>query len=214
MIIWLVYAQLLYLGFRRQRRPRLIINRGKNKDINGLCIISNMSAESVYIQYIIADLTTSRGTITQDVTDFEQFNDDEGKQDNDDQASLAFGPVEDNTRQGPMASGSCRHIGSYADLIIRLARDEGVEMVGYRPKDESLEFHSLTIRLIAIYGPEDQPIGAERTFKLEDRSGHCNLVPASWDTRRLASKWQRRKLAKQVKRLNDTNFISSSQLKE
>lgn len=29
LLIWLVYAQLLYKGYRRQRRPRLIINRGK-----------------------------------------------------------------------------------------------------------------------------------------------------------------------------------------
>lgn len=47
MIIWLVYAQLLYLGFRRQRNPRLIINRGRNKDINALCLISNKTVEKL-----------------------------------------------------------------------------------------------------------------------------------------------------------------------
>jgi len=72
LVIWIVYAPPLYLGFRRQRSPRLIINRGRNKDINALCLISNMSAEYVFVQYIIAELHTSQGTITMDVTDFEQ----------------------------------------------------------------------------------------------------------------------------------------------
>lgn len=79
LMIWLVYAQLLYKGYRRQRRPRLIINRGKSKDINALCIISNMSAEPVFIEYIVAELQTSHGTIVMDVTDLERGYDDQGK---------------------------------------------------------------------------------------------------------------------------------------
>ncbi len=72
LLVWVIYAQLLYLSFRRQRSPSLIINRGRNKDINALCIISNMSAESIFIQYIIVELETSEGKITMDVTDLEQ----------------------------------------------------------------------------------------------------------------------------------------------
>ena len=43
LLIWIIYAQLLYLGFRRQRTPRMLINRGRKKDLDALCIISNMS---------------------------------------------------------------------------------------------------------------------------------------------------------------------------
>ncbi|SHF35521.1 hypothetical protein SAMN02745148_02403 [Modicisalibacter ilicicola DSM 19980] len=208
LIIWLAYAQLLYMGFRRQRRPRLIINRGKKKDIEALCIISNMSAEAIFIEYIIADLETSEGTITMDVTDFDQEYT-EGDENRKRDTSPGLGGVRENTRQGPLESGDFLHIGTFAELIKRLARDEGIEMEGHRPTGD-LRFQRLTIRLIGVYGPEDMPIGAERSFDLFDNDNFCSLTPATWDTKRLSSPWQRRKLRKTMQSLNERNFSSSS----
>ncbi|MBZ9557808.1 MULTISPECIES: hypothetical protein [unclassified Modicisalibacter] len=209
--IWLVYAQLLYWGFRRQRRPRLIINRGKKKDINALCIISNMSAESIFIEYIIAELETSQGTITMDVTDFEQQYSEGEEIDSREEGrrKLSDSSVKENTRQGPLGSGDFLHIGTFDDLIRRMARDEGIEMQDHRPEGD-LAFKSLTIRLIGIYGPEDMPVGAERQFLLQDNDRYCSLTPATWDTRRLASKRERRELRKRVQQLNSTNFSVAS----
>lgn len=204
LVIWLVYAQLLYLGFRRQRSPRLIINRGRNKDINALCLISNMSAESVFIEYIIAKLETSEGEITMDVTDFEREYS-EGDED-DDWPSL---DVRENTRQGPIESGGFLHIGTFCELIQRLARDENIKVIDGIPQGE-LEFTRLTLSLIGIYGPENMPIGAERSFDLTVSGNRLSLKPASWDTKQLASILQRRKLRKTVKKLNSTDFSSSS----
>jgi len=106
---WFTHAQLLYLGFRRQRSPRLIINRGRNKDINALCLISNMSAESVFIEYIIAELETSASTITMDVTDFEleYLESGDSSDGQSDQAAGNQRPLNasENTRQGPIQPG-------------------------------------------------------------------------------------------------------------
>ncbi|MGP4844125.1 hypothetical protein ACTXGQ_08330 [Marinobacter sp. 1Y8] len=213
LIIWLVYAQLLYLGFRRQRRPRLIINRGRNKDINALCLISNMSAESVFIEYIIAELETSEGTITMDVTDFEQQYEEGDEEQGDGQSASSLKPqpqsVSENTRQGPVKPGDFFHIGTFSELIQRLARDEGIRMRGTTPQGD-LEFTRLILRLIGIYGPEDMPIGAERSFDLKQNDGHCALTPASWNTKRLSSLWHRHKLRRNVEKLNATNFSSAS----
>lgn len=217
LLIWLVYAQLLYLGFRRQRRPRLIINRGKKKDINALCIISNMSAEAIFIEYIIAELKTSKGTIIMDITDFEQeYSDEEESFDeegNRQRRTLTQGNVSDNTRQGPLDSGDFMHIGSFDGLIKRLAREGSIEMDGHRPKDSDLQFECLTIRLIGVYGSEDMPVGSERSFDFIDNEHYCSLVPATWDTKRLASFRQRRKLRKMVADLNEKNFTSSSSVR-
>lgn len=206
--VWLIYAQLLYLGFRRQRRPRIIINRGRKKDVDALCIISNMSAEAIFIEYIIADLATSRGTISMDVTDFDQLSnvgdDDVGIHDK------QMGPASDYTRQGPLGSGDYLHIGTFSEIIQRLAKESGIEMQGHYPEGD-LRFQSLTIRLIAIYGPEDKPIGAERRFNLnlnEDEKKYT-LMPISWYTKRLASPWQRRRLRKMVYAMNEDNDSSS-----
>lgn len=217
LLIWLVYAQLLYLGFRRQRRPRLIINRGRKKDIDALCIISNMSAESIFIEYIIAELKTSEGTITMDVTDFEQeYSEEDDPRNADDERqrrTLTPGNVGENTRQGPLDSGGFLHIGTFDGLIKRLARDEGIEMAGHRPKNQDLQFECLTIRIIGVYGPEDMPVGAERSFDLIDNEHYCALTPVTWDTQRLASMRQRRKLRRMVAELNSKNFTSSSSMR-
>ncbi|GHB06083.1 hypothetical protein [Modicisalibacter luteus] len=217
LLIWLVYAQLLYLGFRRQRRPRLIINRGRQKDIDALCIISNMSAEAIFIEYIIAELKTSKGTIIMDVTDFEQeYSDDDEPADeegNRERRTLAPVNVSDNTRQGPLESGGFLHIGTFDDLVKRLAREGGIEMNGHRPKDSDLQFKYLTIRLIGVYGSEDMPVGSERSFDLIDNEHYCSLAPTTWDTKRLASFRQRRKLRKMVADLNESNFTSSSSVR-
>ncbi len=203
LIIWFVYAQLLYFGFRRQRRPRLIINRGKKKDIHARCIISNMSAEPIYIQHIIAELKTTDGKLTMDVTDWEE------RPPEDEESSTRQAPREDassdGTRQGPLKSGGFLHIASFSNLIHSVAEENNIDLQDGRPTGD-LAFVSLTIRLICIYGSEDQPIGAERCFYLKDDKRPYHLVPENWDTRRLASLWQRRKLRKLVKRLNSSNF--------
>ncbi len=209
-LIWLVYAQLLYLGFRRQRSSRLIINRGRNKDISALCLISNMSAESVFIQYIIAELHTSQGVITMDVTDFEQeYNkgDEDEEQRNNDTSGVI--DVTENTRQGPIKPGGFSHIGTFKELVERIARCENINMDGHMPQSD-IEFSHITIRLIGIYGPENKPIGAERGFDLTYNEEQFSLRPASWDTKQLTSMRQRRKLHKIVESLNATNFSSSS----
>lgn len=210
----LVYAQLLYWGFRRQRRPRLLINRGKKRDIEALCIISNMSAESIFLEYIVADLETSRGTLTVDVTDRKQQYSEGDEARGDDHHRSGRDHDDDDhdprhdrrdhhydTRQGPLDSGDFLHIGTFSGLIASIAELEGIEMAGHQPAGD-LRFHSLTIRLIGIYGPEDMPVGAERTFRLSFHADRCTLVPASWDTKRLSSWGQRRRLRRMIQRLS------------
>ncbi len=214
--IWIAYAQLLYWGFRRQRRPRLLINRGNNRDLDALCIISNMSAESIFIEYIVAELETSRGTIEVDVTARErQYSEGEEVEPQRDTTHGAVLPppgratVEHSTHQGPLESGGFLHIGTFDELIRCIAREEGLEMRGNLPAGD-LSLHSLTVRLIGIYGPEDMPIGAERRFWLEEHDNRCTLTPASWDTKRLASWRQRRRLRGMIQRLSaqPTNRVS------
>lgn len=215
LLIWLVYAQLLYKGYRRQRRPRLIINRGKQKDINALCIISNMSAEPVFIEYIVAELETSHGRIVMDVTDFERGSEDAG--DGDDQEPSGSDQnqiperVRDNTRQGPLQPGDFLHIGTFQTIVRRMARNANIAMEGTCPTGD-LEFQRLTIELIGIYGPEDLPMGAERSFKLYADGTECELAPESWDTKHKNSRRQRHKLRAKLEQLNHSPFTVSPAL--
>ncbi|SHM22631.1 hypothetical protein SAMN05878437_1858 [Vreelandella subglaciescola] len=204
LIIWLVYAQLLYSGFRRQRSPKLIINRGSKKDINALCIISNMSAEAIFISYVFAEIETNQGTIELDVTDLEHISSEDNNSENDSDPNVhgdPIGKLSDNTRQGPLASGGYLHIGSFNSLICRIGKEEGLDMDGHIPRG-SLEFISISILLVAIYGPEKMPVGAERRFRLNNKNSKYSLTPEDWDTKLLTSRRQRIKLNDRVNRFD------------
>jgi hypothetical protein len=170
-----------------------------------------MSAEPVFIQHIIAELATSHGIVRVDVTDrTESYSGGEEERDED-----VSGPtsdpapiVRDGSHQGPLAPGNFVHIDSFGALTRRLAYDGGFEMEGYRPQQEVV-FRSLTIRIICVYGSEDLPIGAERRFEFIDEQPDCGLVPATWDTKRLASPWQRRRLCREIKQWNSKDDLSS-----
>lgn len=208
LLVWLVYAQLLFLGFRRQRSPRIIINRGKRKNMEALCIISNMSKEAVYVEYIIAILDTSRGTITMDVTDYEQTYT-QGDENENGARQHSLGAIQDNTRQGPLRSGDFTHIGTFSDIVRRLAQYQGIKMRGYIPEAD-IDFECLTIQVIALYGPDYRPISATRSFSIDNDKKAGDLIPASLGTRQGSSFWARRRLCKRVKVMNESNFSASS----
>jgi len=195
LLIWLVYAQLLYSSYRRQVRPRIVINRGKHRDLNALCIISNMSAEAVFVEHILARLETSDGTVLEDVTELEQEYE-QGDEEQDPRDSPAVS-LRESTRQGPLNSGDFLHIGSFQEVIRRTLR-------GQRPQhgdDEApVRLKALTIQVVAIYGSDDMPIGVERRFLIKHGEDGHRLVPATWDSRRMAGRRDRRRL----RRLMDT----------
>jgi hypothetical protein len=213
-IIWVIYAQLLYSGFRRQRTPRVIINRGKKKNLDALCIISNMSQEPVYVEYILITLRTSKGSATMDVTDSEQFPSD-GREDENEQGQNASGlsvNLHDNTRQGPLLSGEFMHIGTFSGVVMRLARAAGIPMRGNRPEGD-IHLECLTIQIIALYGPDSRPISASRSFNIMSEHGEDILTPSSWQTYQGVSFLHRRRLGKIVDEMNKTNFSISSTIR-
>ncbi|MEO1820259.1 hypothetical protein [Pseudomonas sp.] len=208
LLIWIIYAQLLYLGFRRQRTPRMLINRGRKKDLDALCIISNMSQEAIYVEYVLAKLETSRGTVVMDVTEFEQEVPEEHENSRK-QVSIPHQELHENTRQGPLLSGEYMHIGTFRDLVLRLAYEAGIPMHGSLP-DADIEFTCLTIELIALYGPEPRPVNARRSFYIKSNEDGATLIPTSWNTRHGISLVSRRRLSKMVNEMNETNFYMSS----
>lgn len=177
LFVWVFYAQLLYDGYVRQRRPRIIINRGKGVGMKALCLISNMSNEAVYVQHLIAVLYTPDGSYALDVVEYQQ----EGDQQEEDCY---------RTHQGPLNSGDYLHVQSFNSIL--------KQIVKYWEIDDSVldqKGLSLGIRVVAIYGSEDMPTGAWRTFKLDlSASPTRQLSPTTIDTHRMSSKRQRKRV--------------------
>ena len=205
LMVWVVYAQLLYNGYKRRRRPRIVINRGRHKGVDALCLISNMSAESIFIQHIVARLETDKGTYVQDVTELEQ-NYQEGDEEREQQSTGDTPSLSDSTRQGPLGSGEFVHIGAFNSVIERIAHCENLRLDQHRDDRAESEkgtvcLRSLTIQLVAIYGSDDYPIGVERRFLIRDLDEGRLLVPATWDSKRLTSRRHRKQVRQLVQDL-------------
>jgi len=211
LLVWIAYAQLLYAGFRRQRRPSLMLNRGHGRGLDALCVVGNMSAEGIFVQYVIAELETDGDTVRMDITDRrtsadggDSGNEDDrgGRDDTDDNASSArtTSVLSELTYQGPLQSNGTFHLGSFGHLIERLLTQDGREEPLAKRGDT--QTWRLTVRLIASYGPEDRPVGAERTFRITSSVGGVAVVPDTWDTRRLSSRAERRELERLVRQIH------------
>ncbi|MCQ4257827.1 hypothetical protein [Stutzerimonas stutzeri] len=187
LLVWVFYAHLLLLNFRRQRKPSLIINRGAGRGLSSLCLISNMSAEPMFINQLVVSIETSKGPLELDVTDIRQSIDSETAASPD----LSIGQT---THQGPLRSGEYVQVGTFQGMLEAVARRHGVELNGYRPAGD-WQFNALEIRAVAFYGPERHPMGVLRRFKLADQGEpDCALIPESPFTQQLLSRRDRRKV--------------------
>ncbi|MAM58137.1 MAG: hypothetical protein CMN25_12455 [Salinicola sp.] len=203
LLVWFFYAQILYRNFARTRRPRIIINRGYGNDLTSLCLISNMSSEPIFLEHIIVTLHTSRGSLTKDMIDFEGGHYQDSKESPDSsQADAGEGRERMESSQGPMLCGSFSHVGTFETILQRLCRAHDLTLEHNRPTDDTV-FHFLDIRVVAIYGSEDHPIGAERRFRLHMTGDEaCTLVPVSIDTKRYANRLQRWRVRQWIRRLD------------
>lgn len=187
LLIWGIYLQLLLNNFRRQRHSKLIINRGRGKGIDALCIISNMSQEPVFIEAIIGILETSEGTYVYDVTDFTDENQKDWDEQQKDPSELRL-----VTRQGPLSQGQYVQIGSFRQLMRGVANYHRLAVDSSCLPTDGLVFKSFELRLLGLYGPEDEPVGARRCFKIEEADdGKHILVPETAVTIQLSSRRDR-----------------------
>ncbi|WP_404341774.1 hypothetical protein [Vreelandella venusta] len=182
LVVWVFYAQLLYNGYVRQRRPRIIVNRGKGIGMDALCLISNMSSEAIYIQHLVAVLHTRDGMYELDVVEYQQQSGD------DEQACY-------RTHQGPLASGDYLHIQSFGAIVEQLTEHWQLDKHALKQQKPELE-----IRVIAIYGSEDMPVGASRRFALNISANPLHqLTPVKVDTQRMNSRRDRKRVLQWAK---------------
>ncbi|WP_026987352.1 hypothetical protein [Fodinicurvata fenggangensis] len=173
-LVWMIYLHLLLISYRRQRRPKLLINRGGSQDVKAHCLISNMSAESVYIQSLIVTLKNEEKEWTAAVTDIDDL-----------QAEDATNP-QDTTHQGPLAPGAFMDAGCFSNLIERAARKAGLS-----EQDLKETISELELMVVAAYGADDMSIAAKRRFHLK---GNDELTPQTVSSQQISSRRARRKV--------------------
>ena len=159
--VWMFYAQLLYLNFARQRRPRLSINQTQGDDYNNHCFLVNMSKENMYVECVILFAQTSKGDSSQQIAAF--YPDSEQK------SSQKSPSV---TQPGPLYSGEYQYLGTFGELLqsaveeipdqLTLPKekeDQGKQEEEDGEQDWAKQIDTFEIRVVAICGPEERPVG-------------------------------------------------------
>ncbi|MEI4260550.1 hypothetical protein [Roseovarius sp. D0-M9] len=177
--VWVGYFQLLFLSFRRQRRTRILINRGAGRGTDARCLISNMGAEPLYVISIIGTLEKGGTSMSAEISDLDSYEVGE------------VSKSSEATNQGPLESGEFMDIGKFSALMARCAR-----ALGESEENVSERFDGLKLTVIAAYGADDLSVGATRRFVLETRDGWTKLDPERISTRQLRARRERRELEK------------------
>lgn len=179
--IWLMFAQLFWLGFKRQRRARIVISQGWGEQWDSVCLLANMSYEPIFVQHIMLTLCINDTEYHSAITNFEEV-----------QPYDSENRPEEVTRQGPMHTGSLMKLGTFRELIQRGAKHIGLTDQDYIPIDE-LQPTSCKVTVIANYGPSGKVIGAQREFQIEGEN-HELLRPLSLATQRMETRAARKRM--------------------
>ena len=180
LVVWIAYLHLFLRNFKRQTRPKILINVGAGRNLDGRCLISNMSSEAIYIESLIASVETTEGRWVCPVTDAQELAE---KQDQN---------LRSMTVQGPLKQGEMMDVGSFRDLIHRVVKQSECPVPTEDELPESLT--ALEIQAIADFGPDDLLVGAKRRFELVRQNGAWTLGRHSPHTEQIRSRSERRRI--------------------
>lgn len=182
--VWSFYLHLIYGGYRRSRRSKILINRGAGKTLDASCIISNMSAEPIYLEGIRLSLEGEEEDSVVSLSDLDITVPEEG-----DRRSQWL--------QGPLSSSEMIDIGSFRSLIHRgfgtadSDRDQG---------QAALDGRSFTIVVVATLTSEDKMVAAERRFQIRGGGQRPRLHAYSLRTHQVRSGQARKAVEQNLER--------------
>lgn len=189
LVVWIAYLQLFLKNFNRQTRPKILINIGAGRSIDGRCLISNMSSEAIYIESLIATLETGQDRWVCPVTDAQELAEDH------DEPGLR-----QMTVQGPLKPAEVMDVGSFRDLIRHVVKESGYAVSAGEEFPKGLT--ALEIQAIADFGPDDLLVGAKRRFDLVKEDGAWNLGQHTPYTEQIRSRSERRRIKRRLENID------------
>lgn len=186
LIVWVAYLQIFVGSYRRQRRPKILVNHGAGSGLGARCLVSNMSADPIYVLSVIATIDTLDGRWTCPITDLQDSDEVEALPD----LSLA-------TRQGPLQPGQVMDIGPFRTLMEHVVR-HGPPRQQAADLDIDGKITAFEVTIAAVYGSEDLLAGASRRFDLVRQDDELRLRSHSVDTKQIRSRRERKKISRVI----------------
>lgn len=181
LVVWITYLQVFLAGFRRQRKATILVTVGQGSGLDAHCLVTNMSAEPIYIHALVATLEGPDGAMTCPITEL------------DGEEWAEPSELRLWTRQGPLESGHIRDMGTMQTIIDHVCKAQQSAQGPALPVGEA---RALEIQVVAVYGSEDLPVAAKRRFDIVHGNGTPAVRPLSYGARQIRSRRERKRLAR------------------
>ena len=178
-LVWIVYLQILVIGFRRQRRTKILIHLGGSQGLDARTFISNLGFEPIYILEIILTIWSSDGERETFIADRTEI----AKEDLSSPSATTF--------QGPLKSGKLVDIGSIEDLLQRARQNTAEEI-------QLEEISRVELKVAAISAASTAIVAAKRQFYLEFENDECRIHPKTLYATQIRSWWGRQHTKRQL----------------
>ena len=153
-LVWIIYFQIFFIQYKRNNRPYLVIHHAQNENPDALCLLVNMSKETVHVQCVqVVAFADDKEPRTLTVTDYRRIGPDDKN-------------IHQVLRQGPLEPGGYLVLGSFRNIILGRRSEED--------EDTDYLFEEITdieLRAAFIHGPSGHPVGVRRRFILEHEGG-------------------------------------------
>lgn len=186
-VIWALYLHLFFSLLRRHKRATILINISERPDWDGRCLVSNMSAEPVYIESVLLSVEfRGSGSRLSPITDVIEHDPEAGGHDGARHQRGAIG-------QGPVLPGQVIDIGGFRSMAMSVLASADPQPE--RPGDPLEQVEALEVHIIAVYAAEDFLCGARRRFGLKATADRRTLKPTTWYTHQTRAHRDRKRLA-------------------
>jgi hypothetical protein len=190
LVVWVFYAQLLYLTFRRNERPLLLIHQAQSGHVS-FCLVANLTRRPVHVVAVDLTLHTHEGhEINLRLNQYQRIT-------NREESDFA---VETVMKEGPLGSGDYLALGGFKSMLDATRTDHGRDDEARFQQNQRVaeRTREVEIRVSALFSAFDNPIGAVRRFTVttQGEAEEVRLDPVTPVTRQLSSFRQRRRLMK------------------
>ena len=177
-LIWVIYLQMLFTSYKRQRRTMILINLGGGVSFEARVFVSNLGFEPVYLLDIFLGLSDNDEDWNAVITDRTELSTED------------LTNPRDVTNRGPLNSGETYDIGNVATLVDRAHSQDG------RVRQEAIDTVCLTV--VAVTAADDHLVAARRAYRVIAETDRTVLRSTTLAAEQIRSRSDRGRLRKRL----------------
>ncbi len=179
LVVWIVYAHVLYQDLRSKQRPRIIIDYMRMSGDGAACVVTNLSTAPIYLECVIGVIISDDGEVAAAVGDRDLL----------EAHSADARELVARMRQGPMEPGELIWVGTIKEIATRAAENAD------DPEQQLQALKALEVRVVATMSSEDKPIGAWKRFDIEmPADGSEHIKAQRLDTVQMKTRREKRRV--------------------